>query len=205
MRASSGGAGSLARVTRRPSGPSGTVSMMPLHHVLSIRSQFALQTSTTRAPRDEETVVCFISFFFILIVSLSKANLAHPFSALFLTWILLSEGCSQKCRNFLVPFNISPTKSYGVVASTSKDNSPPLSLDVCVQLRAAKLEPMHCSSVRVFSHQCSHHPLISAWGRLDAQVCGVPGCSGPLAVGSGGPWRPVTRCVYALKQTRLLF
>lgn len=57
MRASSGGAGSLARVTRRPSGPSGTVSTMPPHHIHSIHSQFELRTSTRRASRDEETIV----------------------------------------------------------------------------------------------------------------------------------------------------
>lgn len=46
----------------------------------------------------------------------------------------------------------------------------------------------------VFSHQgakCSHLPLVSAWGRLDVHACGLLECSGPLAVGSGGPWRAV--------------
>lgn len=46
----------------------------------------------------------------------------------------------------------------------------------------------------VFSHRgakCSHLPLVSAWGRLDVHACGLLECSGPLAVGSGGPWRAV--------------
>lgn len=49
---------------------------------------------------------------------LSKANLARSFcalSVLILSWVLLSEGCSQKCCNLLGPFNLSPAELCKVV------------------------------------------------------------------------------------------
>lgn len=48
------------------------------------------------------TAPCLVSFF-ILIPSLSGANLGHFFWVLLLTWILLLEGCLQSFRNPLVP------------------------------------------------------------------------------------------------------
>lgn len=61
--------------------------------------------------------------------------------------------------------------------------------------------------VGIFSHwgaKRSHLPLVSAWGRLDVYAYGLSGCSGPLAVGSGKPWRAVTTCICAPKHIRSL-
>lgn len=67
MRASSGGAGSLARAIQRPSGASGTVSMMPPRHIHSVRSQFELLRSTRKGFQGWGDS-CLRFFFFILLI-----------------------------------------------------------------------------------------------------------------------------------------
>lgn len=101
MRASSGGAGSLARATERPSGPSGTVSTMPPHHIHSTDSRLNCKQAQERLP-ETETVV-FILFFFSFSSSLSQKQI-WLLCSFVLTWILLSGGCWQKCRKHLMPF-----------------------------------------------------------------------------------------------------
>lgn len=144
---------------------------------------------------------------------LSKANLGHSFCVLsvffFFTWILLSEGCSQKCCNLLILFDLSHTKLCEVVASTSKESpsclplpsspSLPIPLDVCVQQSSVNPSPCpswHCSSVPGFCLPGAQHsqlPLVSALGRLEGHMW----CPWVLRT-SGAPWKAINTCVYTL-------